>query len=90
MSESTHCYPAYILLIIWGLLFLAAFLAKGSFSWPIFIFITVIIVGFSKFIKYLCNRGYRVLSWLVIFAPFLLYYFIFWYSYGRHMNQKHK
>jgi len=77
----TSCYPASVVLIIWiiciiiGTSLSVIWTTRNMFPLVIFLFIlqTVILFGFHKLTRFFCKEGYRVISWLMILSPVVVY-----------------
>jgi len=70
--DGDHCYPANIILIIWGIYFLLGISSRGGMDVGFFTIMTVIILGVSGLMKSLCKNGHNKVSWLLVFTPFII------------------
>ena len=79
------CTPAMIYFV---LSFLSlAFSAIYNFNIATILFQSIFIILWSQLLNYFCEKGYSVLSWILVFFPFVLALFILM---GLIRNLSHK
>ena len=75
---SRFCTPAQLYLILAGISLLSAFLKNFSFMTLFVNGIFVLIWGWI--LNWLCSRGLKAISWILVLFPFILFIFTFFFA----------
>lgn len=84
---SRFCTPAQLYLILAGISLLSAFLKNFSFMTLFVNGIFVLIWGWI--LNWLCSRGLKAISWILVLFPFILFFFTFFFAKDILSNAAH-
>lgn len=78
MDFSRFCTPAQLYLILAGISLLSAFLIDFQIITLVTNGIFVLIYGYI--LNYLCSKGFKAISWIIVLLPFILFAFTFFFA----------
>ena len=78
MDFSRFCTPAQLYLILAGISLLTAFFNNFQVITLIVNGIFVLIWGYI--LNWLCSRGLKAISWILVLLPFILFFFTFFFA----------
>lgn len=78
MDFSRFCTPAQLYLILAGISLLSAFLSDFQIITLVINGIFVLIYGYI--LNYLCSKGFKAISWIIVLLPFILFAFTFFFA----------
>ena len=87
MDFSRFCTPAQLYLILAGISLLTAFFNNFQVITLIVNGIFVLIWGWI--LNWLCSRGLKAISWILVLLPFILFFFTFFFAKDIISNAAH-
>ena len=78
-SKSSICAPAilYLILAIIGLIAMAV----QKFGALSLLFKAIFVGIWTWFLNFLCNKGYKTISWILVILPFVMFILMFFICY---------